>query len=144
AAVPCAAFFQGRPMQTASVCSRLSRNLLLYLALLIGAAPAPTQPSPTQPSPTRGGRAGRGAPPKGFTALFNGKDLSGWHGMPHFNPYKLDAMPEAERKANLEKWTEDANKHWRVEDGELINDGKGAYLTTDKEYGDIELLIEYR
>src|SRR5262249_25138298 len=31
-------------------------------------------------------------PPKGFTPLFNGKDLTGWHGMPHFDPYKLDAM----------------------------------------------------
>ena len=30
------------------------------------------------------------------------------------------------------------------DDGELVNDGKGAYLTTDKEYGDIELLIEYK
>ena len=35
-------------------------------------------------------------------------------------------------------------KHWRVENGELVNDGNGAYLTTDKDYGDIELLIEYK
>src|SRR5215471_17924953 len=83
-------------------------------------------------------------PPKGFTALFNGKDLACWHGMPHFDPYKLAAMPEAERKAQLEKWTEDARKHWTVENGELVNDGNGAYLTTDKDYGDIELLIEYK
>jgi hypothetical protein len=82
--------------------------------------------------------------PKGFTALFNGKDLTGWHGMPHFDPYKLAAMPEAERKAQIEEWTDDAKKHWTVENGELVNDGNGAYLTTDKEYGDIELLIEYK
>jgi hypothetical protein len=25
-------------------------------------------------------------PPQGFKALFNGKDLSGWYGMPHFDP----------------------------------------------------------
>ena len=25
-------------------------------------------------------------PPKGFTALFNGKDLTGWHGMPTSTP----------------------------------------------------------
>ena len=37
--------------------------------------------------------------PDGFTALFNGTDLSGWHGMGHFNPTKLAAMPEADRKA---------------------------------------------
>src|SRR2546430_1203412 len=35
-------------------------------------------------------------------------------------------------------------KYWRVENGELVNDGKGPYATTDKEYGDIELLIEYK
>ena len=83
-------------------------------------------------------------PPKGFTALFNGKDLSGWHGMPHFDPYKLAAMSEDERKAQIEKWTDEAKKHWTVENGELVNDGKGAYLTTDKDFGDIELLIDYK
>ena len=31
-----------------------------------------------------------------------------------------------------------------VDNGELVNDGKGAYLTTDKDYGDIELLIDYK
>jgi hypothetical protein len=83
-------------------------------------------------------------PPEGFAALFNGKDLSGWHGMPHFNPYELAAMPEDKRQAKIEEWTADARKHWTVQDGELVNDGNGAYLTTDKEYGDIELLIDYK
>jgi hypothetical protein len=101
---------------------------LVLAALLTAASPAHAAP----------------APPKGFTALFNGKDLSGWHGMPHFDPYKLAAMTEAERKKQIEEWTADAKKHWKVEDGELVNDGEGAYLTTDKEYGDIELLIDYK
>jgi hypothetical protein len=83
-------------------------------------------------------------PPKGFTALFNGKDFTGWHGMPHFDPYQLDAAKPAERDAQIAKWTEDALKHWKVENGELVNDGNGAYLTTDREFGDIELLLEYR
>src|SRR5438876_732288 len=83
-------------------------------------------------------------PPKGFTALFNGKDLTGWHGMPHSDPYKLAAMSEAERKAQIEKWTEDAKQHWKVEMGELVNDGHGAYLATDQDLGDIELLVEYK
>ena len=83
-------------------------------------------------------------PPKGFTPLFNGKDLAGWHGMPHFNPYDLANMPEDKRKAEIEAWTADARKHWTVENGELVNDGNGAYLTTDKDLGDIELLVEYK
>jgi len=56
----------------------------------------------------------------------------------------LAAMPEPERKTQIEKWTADAKRHWTVDKGELVNDGQGAYLTTDKEYGDIELLIEYK
>ncbi|MDX2035636.1 MAG: DUF1080 domain-containing protein [Isosphaeraceae bacterium] len=87
---------------------------------------------------------GRDTPPKGFTALFNGKDLSGWHGMPHFDPRELAKMSEADRKKKLEEWTADAKKHWSVENGELVNDGHGAYLTTDKDFGDIELLIDYK
>ena len=72
-------------------------------------------------------------PPKGFTALFNGKDLTGWHGMSTFDPYKLAAMPEAERMEQLAKWTEYMRKHWTVENGELVNDGHGQYMTTDRD-----------
>ena len=34
--------------------------------------------------------------------------------------------------------------HWRAENGELVNDGQGAYATTEKDYGDFELLVEYK
>lgn len=89
-------------------------------------------------------RAEDNVPPAGFQALFNGKDLSGWHGMGHFDPRKLAAMSDEERKTFLDSQTADAKKHWSVENGELINDGFGAYLTTDKDYGDIELHIDYK
>ena len=39
---------------------------------------------------------------------------------------------------------EHINAHWKVENGELVNDGKGLYLTTGKDYGDIELLVDYK
>lgn len=83
-------------------------------------------------------------PPEGFTALFNGEDLSGWHGMPHYDPRKLAAMSEEDRAKQIAAWTADTEKHWSVEDGELVNDGHGAYMTTDREYGDVELLIDYK
>lgn len=83
-------------------------------------------------------------PPKGFTAIFNGKDLGGWHGMPHYDPYALERMPEEQRAKQITTWTADAHKHWKAVDGELVNDGNGAYLATDKEYGDIEFFIEYK
>jgi hypothetical protein len=108
----------------------LPRRFLVVLAVFLGA---------TSRTP-----AGDPQPPKGFTTLFSGKDLTGWHGMPHFDPYKLAALSDEERRAHIEKWTDDARKHWTVEKGELVNDGNGAYLTTDKEFGDIELLIEYK
>lgn len=82
-------------------------------------------------------------PPKGFEALFNGKDFSGWHGMPHFDPRKLAEMSDEERKEQIKQWTDEAMTHWRVEDGVIINDGKGPYLTTDREFRDFELLVDY-
>ncbi|MFP6671719.1 MAG: DUF1080 domain-containing protein, partial [Pirellulaceae bacterium] len=82
--------------------------------------------------------------PEGFTAVFNGKDLSGWHAIPHFDHRKLTAMPEAERNAKLAEWMKEARVHWTVDNGELVNDGQGPYLTTDEDYGDIELLLEYK
>ena len=38
----------------------------------------------------------------------------------------------------------DISKHWRVENGELVNDGHGLYLTTVKNFKDFELLLEYK
>ena len=83
-------------------------------------------------------------PPAGFTPVFNGKDLAGWHGMPHFDPRDLAKMEPAKREAQIAEWTADAKKHWSIKDGALVNDGDGAYLTTDKEYGDMEFYIDYK
>ena len=43
-----------------------------------------------------------------------------------------------------DEWTADAKQHWSVQNGDLVNDGHGAYLVTDREYTDYELLIDYR
>ncbi len=83
-------------------------------------------------------------PPRGFHPIFDGKSLDGWHGMPHFSPIKLAEMPESERQAKLDEWMADAKQHWTVENGELVNDGHGAYLVTDKDYRDYELMIDYK
>jgi hypothetical protein len=87
-------------------------------------------------------------PPKGFTPLFDGKTLAGWHGWAIHDkgatPADVAKLAPDERAKKVEAWTADAGKHWSVQNGELVNDGKGAYLATDKDYGDIELLIEYK
>jgi len=88
---------------------------------------------------------GQEASPKSeFQAIFNGQDLAGWHGESTLDPRKLAAMPEAERAAKMAEWQKDAVEHWTAKDGELINDGHGVYLTSDRMYGDYELLIEYK
>ena len=73
-------------------------------------------------------------PPAGFTALFNGKDMEGWRGGDTADHRAYAKLPDAEKT----KWTEDMRKHWKVEDGELLNDGNGKYATTEKEYGNFE------
>ncbi|NBV21269.1 MAG: DUF1080 domain-containing protein [Proteobacteria bacterium] len=95
-------------------------------------------------------------PPAGFTALFNGKDLKGWRGGTTFDHRKLLAMTPEQRAEQIKKWTAPDQKgsmmemgktgkpHWYIEGDDLVNDGFGAYATTEKDYGDFELLLEYK
>jgi hypothetical protein len=99
--------------------------------------------------------AAENTPPKGFSALFNGKDLAGWYGWGTKNPTELWAMTPAQladyKRKSIEgglpvgkAGPEHVNAHWSVAKGELINDGKGLYLTSDKDYGDFELMVDYK
>lgn len=81
------------------------------------------------------------APPKGYRAIFNGKDLTGWHGL---NPHSVVKLEGEKREANLKQQREEFPQHWRVENGELVNVGTGPYATTDEEFGDMELTLEYK
>src|SRR5260370_37969639 len=83
-------------------------------------------------------------PPAGFIGLFNGQDLAGWRGGDTFDHRKLLDLPADQRAAKIEAWNKTMRPHWRVEGDELVNDGQGAYATTEKDYGDFELLLEYR
>jgi hypothetical protein len=78
--------------------------------------------------------------PPGFTPLFNGKDLTGWHG---YNPHSVTKLTGEKMDAMLKKMREEFPQHWSVKDGEILNPGTGAYATTDQDYGDIELVLEY-
>jgi hypothetical protein len=59
-------------------------------------------------------------PPPGFTALFNGKDLTNW---------------KDEGKAR---------GHWTVVNGVLHYDGQGDSLVTSRDYGDFELYVDWK
>ncbi len=75
-------------------------------------------------------------PPKGFTALFDGKDLKGWKGGSTVDPAKIT-------KEQQEKWNAELPKHWKVENGELVSDGHEPYLATKKDYGDFEMWVDW-
>ncbi len=80
-------------------------------------------------------------PPPGFTALFNGKDLTGWQGLVEINKRDKDpAKYAAQVKAANEKFL----PHWSAKDGVLRYDGTGNSLQTTKDYGDFELWCDWK
>ncbi|MEY2408727.1 MAG: hypothetical protein QOF48_1397 [Verrucomicrobiota bacterium] len=83
-------------------------------------------------------------PPAGFRALFNGNDLKGWRGGDTADHRKYLALTPEKRAEQDAKWTDDMAAHWRAENDEFVNDGHGKYATTEKDYGDFELLVDYK
>src|SRR5687768_6785895 len=86
-------------------------------------------------------------PPEGFVALFNGKDLTGWKGLPappNDNPIKRTQLSPEQLAAARKEADENMRAHWKVEDGALVFDGKGRSLCTAKDYGDFELLLDWK
>lgn len=57
---------------------------------------------------------------KGLKCLFTGLDLSGW------------------------KADDEAKNHWKMGDGVLNCDGKGAPLMSDKSFGDVEIVCDFK
>ena len=101
---------------------------------------------------------------EGFTAIFNGKDLSGWQALidigtlkygAGLNPADLLKLSPAEKAARQKESNAEYLKHWSVVDGILIFDGVqadkltphvekgGQNLQTVKEYGDVELYLDW-
>ena len=62
-------------------------------------------------------------PPTGFTALFNGKDLSGWRGrQPNYNPVEEAKLSKADLAAKQAEWNAQRDAHWKVDTakGEIV------------------------
>lgn len=103
-------------------------------------------------SPLLAPRAEAATPPPGFTSLYNGKDLSGWRGGDTYDHRKLLGLPTADLIKQVSAWTRSmmslndktGKPHWTAQGEELVNDGFGAYATTEKDYGDFELFIDYK
>jgi hypothetical protein len=79
-------------------------------------------------------------PPEGFETLLVPGSFEGWHGRPHLDPRAWPDIDEAQRSA----WQDDLRRHWEFDGDEIVNDGHGVYLTTDTDFEDFELLLQYR
>ena len=85
-------------------------------------------------------------PPKGFTALFNGKDFTNWRGrQPNYDPDAEAALTKDEHAAKQAEWNTARDAHWRVdkEKQEIVSDGQSPHLATVKDYGDFELYVDW-
>ena len=86
-------------------------------------------------------------PPEGFTALFNGKDLTGWKGLVPVkggSPVVRAKLTPEQLKAEQEVADASMREHWKVEDGVLVFDGKGQSLCTAKDYADFDLYVDWK
>jgi len=82
-------------------------------------------------------------PPKGYEALFNGKDLKRWKGLVA-NPIKRAKM-SAEQLAEAQKQADAKMRaHWSVDNGILVFDGKGKSICTQGDYADFEMVVDWK
>lgn len=79
----------------------------------------------------------------GYVSLFNGKNLDGWKGLVE-NPIKRAQMTPKQLAAAQKEADRRAGESWIIEDGELLFTGKGDNLCTQKQYGDFEMLVDWK
>jgi hypothetical protein len=79
----------------------------------------------------------------GFVRLFDGRTLSGWKGLVADPPARAKMTPAELAKAQAEA-DERMRAHWRAVDGVLVFDGKGESLCALDDYGDFELLVDWK
>lgn len=76
--------------------------------------------------------------------LPSGHGIAGWRGRPHLDP-KIEATWDAAARAEKQAaFDAEVRAHWSARNGELVNDGNGAYLTSTNSFGDAEYELEYR
>src|SRR5262249_1484200 len=81
-------------------------------------------------------------PPKGFIALFNGKDLTNWQGLIDIKQ-RAKFSPE-ELVVKQKEASDKILQHWTVKDGVLTYDGMANSLQTVKDFADFELYVDWK
>ncbi len=80
---------------------------------------------------------------EGFVPLFNGKDLTGWKGLVE-NPIARTTMTPQELATRQAAADAKAKSTWSVRDGTIVFNGKGDNLCSVKDYGDFEMVVDWR
>ena len=80
--------------------------------------------------------------PTGFSPLFNGRALSGWQGLVE-PPARARLSPDELAKAQAAA-DQRMRDHWHSRDGILVFDGGGDNLCTVEQFGDFELLVDWK
>jgi HEAT repeat protein len=80
---------------------------------------------------------------EGFVPLFNGKDLTGWKGLVE-NPIARAKMTPPQLAEKQVQADARVRTTWSVRDGAIVFSGKGDNLCTVRDYGDFEMLVDWR
>lgn len=90
----------------------------------------------------------KGSTDAGFTPIFDGKTLKGWHAVPRLPVARGPGEPEPDKTTDAYKAAAKNFGRWTVEDGALVGrqeppgSGLGSYILSDGLYGDFELTFE--
>ena len=81
--------------------------------------------------------------PWGYTALFNGKDLTNWQGLVESPPARAKMPPE--QLAHLQSLADQRMRdHWKVVDGVLVFDGGGDNICSIEQFGNFDLYVDWK
>ena len=79
----------------------------------------------------------------GFESIFNGKDLSGWQGLA-IDPKQKESLSPEELQILQDTADAKVSKNWSVKDKSIVFNGDGSNLCSIKEYGDFEMVVDWR